>query len=146
VASHNIIALDAEDTLAEIRAWLASGVEGTKHQGFPVVEEDGKLIGVVTLRDLLDVTVPLTKLVREVIHRAPIVTYEDNSLRDASDIMVIEGVGRLPVVSKENPEKVIAMITRSDLLSAHKKRLDESHTIARSIDLRIIRFGLKDGD
>ena len=39
--------------------------------------------------------------------------------------MVREGVGRLPVVSREDPRKVVGMLTRSDLLSAHRRRLEE---------------------
>ncbi|XXY45471.1 CBS domain-containing protein [Sorangium sp. So ce269] len=38
--------------------------------------------------------------------------------------MVTEGVGRLPVVSRDAPRKVLGMLTRSDLLDAHRSRLD----------------------
>ena len=42
-----------------------------------------------------------------------------------ADHMVREDIGRLPVVSREDPRKVVGMITRSDLLRAHEKRLAE---------------------
>jgi len=46
-------------------------------------------------------------------------------LRDAADHMVRENVGRLPVVDRENPSRLVGFITRSDLLKVHAKRLEE---------------------
>ena len=37
--------------------------------------------------------------------------------------MVREDVGRLPVVDRADPSRVIGIITRSDLLRAHEVRL-----------------------
>jgi predicted transcriptional regulator len=45
-------------------------------------------------------------------------------LRDAADQMVRAGVGRLPVVERHAPRKVVGMLSRSDLLSAHAGRLN----------------------
>jgi hypothetical protein len=38
--------------------------------------------------------------------------------------MVRAGVGRLPVVERGAPRKVVGMLSRSDLLSAHAGRLN----------------------
>ena len=38
--------------------------------------------------------------------------------------MVREGVGRLPVVSRTDPRTVRGIISRSDLLSAHRIRIE----------------------
>ena len=65
--------------------------------------------------------------VRDLVKRPPAVVFEDSSLREAADHMVQEGVGRLPVVSRSNPRKPIGILTRSDLLAAHQRRLDETH-------------------
>jgi hypothetical protein len=37
--------------------------------------------------------------------------------------MVAAEIGRLPVVSRRTPRRVIAMLTRSDILAAHQQRL-----------------------
>ena len=37
--------------------------------------------------------------------------------------MVREDVGRLPVVDRADPTRVVGIITRSDLLQAHEARL-----------------------
>ena len=49
VASRNVVALLTDQTLDEVRAWIHSGSGGTKHQGFPVLDSNSKLLaGVVT--------------------------------------------------------------------------------------------------
>jgi chloride channel protein, CIC family len=120
----DVVALRASDTLGQVRQWLTSRAPGSSHQGFPLVDDADMLVGVLTRRDLIgsteDESVPLSALVR----RAPAVVFTDNTLRDAADQMVRRGVGRLPVVERRAPRKVIGMISRSDLLSAHAGRLN----------------------
>jgi chloride channel protein, CIC family len=50
--------------------------------------------------------------------------FEDSSLRDAVDQMAGENVGRLPVVTRDEPDRVIGILTRSDVIAAHTRRLD----------------------
>jgi H+/Cl- antiporter ClcA/CBS domain-containing protein len=109
--------LRADATVADALEMLET------HQGFPVVDASEHLIGVITRRDYFGKP-PQTRIA-DLIRRAPSVVFLDNSLRDAADHMVRENVGRLPVVSREDPRRVIGIITRSDLLSAHAQRLSE---------------------
>jgi H+/Cl- antiporter ClcA len=126
-AATDVVTVSAMDSLGRVRAWLRSRVEGSGHQGFPVVDDAGHLLGVVTRRDLLDPAYEDTLRIAGLVGRAPAVVYEDNTLREAADHMVDEGVGRLPVVSREDPRVVIGIVSRSDLLSAHRTRLDAAH-------------------
>ena len=123
-ALRDVVALRASDTLGQVRRWLESHAPGSSHQGYPLVDDAGMLVGVLTRRDLIgseeSESVPLSALVR----RAPVVVFSDNTLRDAADQMVRAAVGRLPVVERHAPRKVIGMISRSDLLSAHAGRLN----------------------
>ena len=80
-----------------------------------------------------------TRRMRELMKRPPVIIYADNSLREAADLMVSAGIGRLPVVTRADPRTVSGIITRSDLLSAHRRRLDEAHHVQRGINLRIGR-------
>jgi len=123
-ASRDVVTLRAADTIHEVRAWLATRQRETTHQGFPVLDSDGHLLGVVTRRDLLNPQTDESISVGSLISRRPAVAYEDNTLRDAADHMVHEGVGRLPVVSRDAPRTVVGIISRSDLLAAHRHRLD----------------------
>jgi signal-transduction protein with cAMP-binding, CBS, and nucleotidyltransferase domain len=84
-------------------------------------------------RDLLEPGRPGTARVRELLHRPLAVVFEDTSLREAADHMLQEEVGRLPVVTRAEPRKAIGILTRSDLLAAHRRRLDETHVAEQSL-------------
>ena len=116
--STEVVTVRADDTIASLRE------RGGSHQGFPVVDAEGKLIGVITRRNFLDATKPPTTRAGELVTHAPAVVFADNSLREAADQMVRENVGRLPVVARHDPRRVIGIITRSDLLRAHERRLE----------------------
>jgi H+/Cl- antiporter ClcA len=122
-ATRNVDSLQADDRIETVRSWLSAGGKHAVHQGFPVVDADGRLIGVVTRRDLLDGQEPGDRRVRDLVRRPPAVVFEDHSLREAADLMVREDVGRLPVVTREHPDRMVGIVTRSDLLAAHGKRL-----------------------
>ncbi len=133
VAATPVVMLSATRSLVEVRQWLQDDSEAAHHQGYPVVDEDDCLLGVVTRRDLMKENSEGKFCVGDLIQRAPVVVYEDNSLREAADHMVREKVGRLPVVSREDPDKVISILTRSDLLSAHARRLESASRKTRHI-------------
>jgi H+/Cl- antiporter ClcA/CBS domain-containing protein len=133
-ASRDVVTIRADQTVEEAREWILAGGEGRSHQGFPVVDADGRLVGVVTRRDLFGNATDRSLPLRRVLRRAPAVIYEDRSLREAADHMVREGVGRLPVVRRDDPTRVVGILTRSDLLDAHRRRIDESSRRARAIE------------
>jgi CIC family chloride channel protein len=123
-ASRDVVTLFAGQTVHATRAWLATRERATTHQGFPVLDAGGTLLGVVTRRDLLDPQIDEAIVVGSLVSRRPAVVFEDNTLREAADHMVHEGVGRLPVVARDAPRTVVGIISRSDLLAAHRHRLD----------------------
>ena len=128
-----VVTLRASDSVATVRAWMASGGPGTSHQGFPLLDDDGLLVGVLTRRDLL--VGEETRRLAELVTRPPVVVFDDDSLRDAADAMTRGGVGRLPVVKRGEPLRVLGILSRSDLLSAQVRRLDEDQRGRPGIDL-----------
>ena len=139
-ATREVVALAADDTLASVRAWFSSRAPGTGHQGFPVHDRSGDLVGVLTRRDIFNTEEPETSQLWSIIKRPPAVAYEDNSLREAADHMVGEEVGRLPVVARDNPRKVTGWLTRSDLLTAHRQRLEDTSRAERALQIRTVRL------
>jgi CIC family chloride channel protein len=133
VALRPVVTLSASQNLNTARRWLAEDSSASHHQGYPVVDVHNRLIGVVTRRDLLDESVPASSRVEAIIKRAPAIVFDDSTLREAADHMVREHVGRLPVVSRLQSERVIGIVTRSDILASHARRLDEAHHKQRSI-------------
>ncbi|HYQ18760.1 MAG TPA: chloride channel protein [Polyangiaceae bacterium] len=126
VATKDVAVLAATDTIERVQAWLATGAPETRHHAFPVVGGNDTLLGVVTRHELLDSGRDGQAKVVQLLKRSLVVAFGDSSLREAADLMVRERVGRLPVVSRERPRHVVGILTRSDLLSAHARRLDEN--------------------
>jgi H+/Cl- antiporter ClcA len=123
-ATREVVTLNENTALTDVIDWLSTRGIGTNHQGYPVLADDGTIVGVVTRRDLLDPNADETCPVRALIRRGPVVAFEENTLREAADHMVHEKVGRLPVVSRSAPRRLVGIISRSDLLDAHRGRLD----------------------
>ena len=131
-----VVSLKSRQTIYQVRKWLVEQRLESHHHGFPVLDENGLLLGVVTYRDIMETALPPDRQIAQLIERAPAVIFEDNTLRVASDHMVREGVGRLPVVKRDNPGKMIGIISRSDILAMHDKRLRETYQKMRNIRIK----------
>jgi H+/Cl- antiporter ClcA/predicted transcriptional regulator len=124
--SDDVVTLRADQTVAQVREWMAKRTPESLHQGYPVVNDSRILLGVVTRRMLLHEDGVATRSMMDLIQRPPIVVYDDLSLRAAADHMVNHDIGRLPVISRIQPGKLVGIITRSDLLRAHRKRIADN--------------------
>jgi len=129
------LTLKGEQPLSAVREWLLKDGAKHRHQGYPVMDENNDLLGVVTHRDLMDLTTSPQNTLRQIIKRPPVTIHPQNTLREAADMMVQHEIGRLPVMDPHHARKVIGILTRSDLLRAHKRRLHEAHTTAKSLNL-----------
>jgi CIC family chloride channel protein len=127
--STSVVTFAADDTLATARAFLASGDGIARHQGFPLVDVEGRVVGVLTRRDLTNPARGDDEPLRALVRRPPVVLHEDSNLRDAVDQMARTGVGRLPVVSRAG--LLVGIVSRSDLLYAEAKRLAEAESPSR---------------
>lgn len=126
VMSKNVVTLRAEEHLGEVRRWLASEAPGSAHQGYPVVDERGHLTGVITRRELLRPGYDSHERIGALLAGMPKFVYDDCTVRQAADHMVNHSIGRLPVVHREGAGLVIGIVTRSDVLSAFRRRLKDS--------------------
>jgi chloride channel protein, CIC family len=125
VASKKLSVILADETVETVLQRINSNDPAWTHQGFPVLNEQKHLVGVLTRRDLTGVGVDRLAAAGTLVRRPPRVVYSDLTLREAADHMVNHDVGRLPVMDRQNPSRIVGIITRSDLLSAQRRRLDE---------------------
>ncbi|MFF7444069.1 CBS domain-containing protein [Streptomyces sp. NPDC008122] len=79
--------------------------------GVPVLDEDDRVLGVVSESDLLARREPA---VRELMTEPAVTVHAEQSVADAARLMVRRGVERLPVVDEE--ERLVGIVTRRDLL------------------------------
>jgi CIC family chloride channel protein len=97
----------------------------THHHGAPVINAQGDLIGIFTLQDLDATQVDSwpNRRVGEECTRQLLITYPDESIGSALRRMGQYDVGRLPVVERDNPRKLLGLLRRSDLLRAYDAAL-----------------------
>lgn len=91
------------------------------HRSYPVVDEAGRLLGLVSRSDALrwrsiepgeDVTLA------ETVSDASIgVAYPDTPIGMVADMMIASGVGRVPIVERET-RNIVGIMSRQDLLKA----------------------------
>jgi CBS domain-containing protein len=134
--TRKVVSLKTKDSLGDVRHWMQSGRAEAQHEGYPVVDDAGRVRGLVTRRMLLDPSEPGNRRIGELSLRPPMVVHEHHSLREAADHMVAENVGRLIVVGVDAPHPLVGILTRGDILSAHARRLKEAHEGGRHIRWR----------
>jgi CBS domain-containing protein len=111
-----------------------------KHQGYPVVDGKGRLLGVVTRSDVLERRDNGVATAGELVRRKLVTAFPLESCRAAAERMAETGVGRLVVVSADDPGKLVGIVTRSDLLKPRSRSVEEE-----SKRERFLRFGRKSG-
>jgi len=117
-------------------AELTHMLEETGHHGFPVVDEEGLLCGVVTLTDIQAAmsrgeSAQLT--VEDIATKKVIVAYPDQSVHDALAQFGGRDVGRIPVVERNEPTKLLGILRRHDIIKAYTKAAGESERTSQSL-------------
>lgn len=104
--------------------------EVSRHQALLVVDDDGRLSGILTRGDLLrclDKDSGGELAIRECATHHVIVTYEDELLSEALDKMLANDIGRLPVVKREDPRTIVGYLGRSGIMAGRLRRHGEEH-------------------
>jgi len=99
-----------------------------RHHAWLVVDDAGALAGILTRGDLLRALQSPgsdTKGVLEFATADLAVTYPDELLEEAVEKMARRGVGRLPVVDRAAPGRLLGYLGRTGLLEAWLQRVEE---------------------
>jgi len=138
VMTTNVVTIDSAKPAGELIAEFFDARRANQHKGYPVVDEQGRIVGVVTratVLELLQTNTDDRAKVGELVHQAAIIAHPDESCRVAAERMATNGIGRLPVVAR-GELRVIGIVTLNDLLKARGHALDLEHRRERVLRLR----------
>ncbi len=109
--------------------------------GFPVVDEQGNLVGIVSLTDYQEAAKRKDAdrlTVGDIMTRDLIVAYPDETLWEALRKLGLRDVSRLPVVSRQNPRQLLGLIRRRDIIRAYNLAIARRGEIAQRLqELRV---------
>jgi CIC family chloride channel protein len=141
VMSSELNTISVEDSLEA----FSRMIHQTHRHGAIVVNTEGHLWGIITLSDfetalanqrsleataVFEVATPISRL---------LTTFPDETIGQALSRMSPRGLGRLPVVSREDPRRVVGVIRRQDIVRAYHFALTRRSEIAhraRQIEFR----------
>jgi CIC family chloride channel protein len=100
---------------------------------FPVVDADERLVGIFSLSDVRrifqEMEVADLVIVRDFMVEAVVTTTPDDTLDVALQKLNEHGLHEIPVVDAQQPDRVLAMLTRNNLGAAYHRRL---HALKRA--------------
>ena len=94
-------------------------IRASTHDGFPVVDEEGCVVGFVAARDIVGAAAfdPVAGLMERVLLR----TYPDDGMNDVARKMFRFCIQKLPVVNRQN--KLIGIITNADVIRSQIEKV-----------------------
>ena len=96
------------------------------HMGFPVVDRDHRLVGIVTHNDIEKVTSSQAH-VRDIMTTNLIVANPDDTLEEVLLKVGGRDVSHFPVVDPDDRRKLIGFLTKGDILRAYMKKKAEEY-------------------
>jgi CBS domain-containing protein len=130
VMDRNPPTVPAQMKVSELSDLIANGNPELSHrQGTLIADEAGNLAGIITRGDLIRAIEknPNGCTVLEAGSRHLVVTFADEILHDAVTRMVHHDIGRLPVVRRDNPQKIVGYLGRASIMTARLRRHEEEH-------------------
>jgi CBS domain-containing protein len=127
VMTRDAVTLFAGETVGKIADRIAIHDPAiSSYQAWPLVDETGDLAGIITRQDLLralEIPGGREMALKEAGSTALVVAYPDASMHDAVVSMLTHGIGRLPVVRRDNPGKLAGYLSRTSLLATRLRAL-----------------------
>ena len=137
IMTKHIITINKDDDISKLREYI----EHYRHMGYPVVDENGKLIGVVTFKDLektnkktiKDIMTPKDQL---------ILISPETSASESQKIMAKNDIGRLLVVDGKG--NLMGIVSRGDIVKTYRIYSEKTSKIQKCS--RITNFYFYDKD
>jgi CIC family chloride channel protein len=117
-----VIAVNESDTVRNV----GLKIKKTNHRGFPVLSDEGKLVGMVTRQDINHALQngDADTEVKNVMTKDIMVCFPNESLKTALNKMAKKNIGRIPVVKQDSRDDIIGILTRKSIINAYNLSLD----------------------
>ena len=121
------LTVNANDSLPK----LMESLSGSHYHGLPVLDDSGDLYGIVTVSDLDDVRVKgididTLKVGDICTKRESLLTaYPDETIGDVLQRMSRRGLGQMPVITPDRPNRLAGLISRETIVRAYNVALVE---------------------
>ncbi len=144
-ATTKVYSINSDDKISEVREWLNSGGEGTLHYGYPVIDKDKKIIGILTRREIENAKSQAERKISEIIKGNLVVIYEDSTLREAADMIAFHKISLLPVIAQNDKSKLLGLITHDDILKARRINIEKETLFKRNISFNNLKSRKRKG-
>jgi coenzyme F420 hydrogenase subunit beta len=113
VMTQNLKTVPPDFTVNQFLAFMAK----QHHTGYPVVDSNGDLLGIVTLDDVVNVDKDKRDqiMMKDIIEKDLVCVKPDELALTAFKKMRLTVSGRVAVVDPENPKKLVGVLTKTDL-------------------------------
>jgi len=132
IMDRDLLTIPATMKVAELSTRIAQGDPAvTRHQAIPIVDEQSQLVGIITRGDLfraLSQDPSGNTTVLEAGGSRLLVTYPEELVDDALTTMLRNNIGRLPVVDRDEPSRLVGYLGRATILAARLRRIEEETT------------------
>ena len=114
IMTSGVMTVSPETTTTE----LLSIMTKHHHMGYPIVDDNGNLTGIATFEDVMKIPQQDRNKVKvgSIIHEKLVTVIPTDTALAAYRMMMEHGIGRILVVDQWNPQKLLGIITRTDIL------------------------------
>jgi coenzyme F420 hydrogenase subunit beta len=113
VMTKKVMTITPDTTVEE----LLNLISEHRHMGYPIVDERNELVGIVTFDEVASV-LPSKRgetLVKDVASKKLVTSYPDETVFDVYEKMTKHKIGRVLIVDRENPRKLLGIISKTDI-------------------------------
>jgi H+/Cl- antiporter ClcA len=146
VMETDIYSVEPTRTLAEVYDALGEGTPERRQRLYPVLDAQGRLIGVLPWSVVLAGRADRNQIVGEAMIAPTAVAHPDEILRSVADRMAGLGLGVLPVVDRAGTGHLDGLVTQFNLLQARQKLLEEERRAERVLRLRRVSARTTNGE
>ncbi len=140
VIKENGIVLSEDNTVQEIKEWIGREPEYTSNY-FIISDNEGEYKGILSASTIFSNLQSDDSRVGALIRRKNISVGTGSSLRTAVEIMAKENTDVLPVVSRENNNTIVGILSYREIIASYRKNMEEH--VKKHPDISLKRRGLK---